>query len=324
MNTIHISHWDLDGFGCQMVIGNYLYDTYKNFYHNKINCGYSKIYLKLQELDDILSTTNVDVVYITDLLFETNDFNKLIMIINHYIDVDFVFIDHHEYHDERLEGLQSLKVARCLVLHNEKMSATKICLKYVTKKLSYNALESTHTFVDRIDAYDIHLIDTHHYKMGFVYNSLFWEYGLYKFNQKYFFNHELEQNDRNVYKKIVKNKNDYYKDKEKKAHIMKSKNKEIVIGYVDDFISFFSQEYADYSIHIIITNHQKLSFRVMMHYDDEQCKSIKHTIMQEVEPFCDSNGGHLRAYGANLKEGVDTMSLVETIVETIGDLIDTY
>jgi len=110
MKILSISHYDLDGFGCQLCI----YEKFKNYNIVFDNCGYNKINKTLDKYD----FNNFDLVFITDLNFTIKNqellYDKLL---------DYkgkcIYIDHHQY-----DTTEILDKSNCKVIIDDTKSAT--------------------------------------------------------------------------------------------------------------------------------------------------------------------------------------------------------
>ena len=86
--TLSLSHIDLDGVFCQILLENKFPNTLC------YNCNYNKIDEYLIILDDVLSHKEVSQLIVSDLSFNENQFKKLVDLSEKYC-VPTFFIDHH-------------------------------------------------------------------------------------------------------------------------------------------------------------------------------------------------------------------------------------
>jgi len=284
---ISLSHTDLDGSGCQIVLSN----TFKEVIY--YNTSYAKIKEYLEILDETIRR-EPSAVFITDLMFRDEDYEELIKLVNKHPSTKFFYIDHHHY-DFDLKGTNNLKI-----VHDETKSATKLTFDFLHSRVN----KDIEHLIDCINCYDIHLVHEPNYKAGFVLNELFWNY-----KQKLFFSRFREprkqlltESQKEAYKNIVKEKNELFKKSEKNGTLFKIEDK-IILSFLDKYFSFFQVDY-DFDMYINIASYGGVSIRFNEKVPEETVVLIREFIFEELKNFEDvlSFGGHVYAWGLSLKD----------------------
>lgn len=166
MKLFHISHTDLDGYGCQLVTNEFFSDT--TFYN--VNYGLEvKLAIK-KVLDDIKNYKDKEILFIiSDLnltIQESEDLDKDINeLLSLGFDVKLQLLDHH------ISGQKSADKFFWYYL-SDKRSATKIVYEYMLKRFD---ADITHLapLVNAINAVDIWLEDeTLNFEFGKVLMSM--------------------------------------------------------------------------------------------------------------------------------------------------------
>jgi len=279
-----------------------------------MNCTYGKIDEYLDIIDEYVHNHNPKMVFITDLSFKIDHLEKLHLISKKYLGCTFIFIDHHPIDEE----YSFLRTKNLKIVISEKASATKLTYKYLIAK--YNAVfdKEMDDYVNWVNAYDIWLKDTPEFKVGIVYNELFWNYGSEYYFSKFRNSQVLETKDKNRYKSLIKEKNTFYNKLEETNKIMKFDN-DILIVFLDDFQTFVTLDYPDYKIYAIINSYGKASVR-LANMDEKQKTSIRKCFLTEIDDldYVISIGGHLSAFGITLnsKEPNILVDLAKNILHT--------
>ena len=223
MKILSISHYDLDGFGCQLCI----YEKFKNYNIVFDNCGYNKINKTLDKYD----FNNFDLVFITDLNFTIKNqellYDKLL---------DYkgkcIYIDHHQY-----DTTEILDKSNCKVIIDDTKSAT---LKtYEVLKLNNSNLLK---LCKVIDIYDMWRTKNKHFQKASLFNDYFWE------THKTFREDMIKNNYIiNVnFKELEDKVDDYFKEE---------LNKTIFCG--DDMVISFDYKYSNHFCNLYCNNNPK-------------------------------------------------------------------
>ena len=231
-----LSHNDMDGAGCDMVLGT------KFHIDSTIHSNYNEIIQNLKLIDEKL-TIHSKVVFITDLSFDENSFIELVRLAMNHGHVKFIYIDHHEYKGRELELLNKIqKMENVFVKHDVTKCATMLCFEFIKSNDA-----DLHRMVRFINAYDIYLEDTPEFKVGYMMNTIFWAIKMNSFKVT------LENNNYKIPKKflemnkeIVAKKDAAFKLYEQKGLIVKDEDNSILLAFSDDYKSFYQHDYEGY------------------------------------------------------------------------------
>lgn len=161
-NVLSISHNDLDGVGCQVVLRWH----YSNVYYQTI--PYNKIYDTLIELDSNLEYDRTkSTIIISDLSLKENEINLLKSICLKYPDVRFVIADHH-IRTAHISKLYTSFPKNFVDLHNESMSSALILFYYYGVN---NAKIKDLIFL--INSYDLWLVKESNFLESLVLNEVY-------------------------------------------------------------------------------------------------------------------------------------------------------
>jgi single-stranded DNA-specific DHH superfamily exonuclease len=156
-----LTHHDLDGVCAYIVLSQVIK-------FEKVHpCGYKTLEKKI----DMLCKGEVgNTLYITDLALTIEQLERLSEVNK------IIFIDHHE----KYEQSEMPNNVKCYT--SKSMSATKLCLHYVTKFHEYDATTEINRLVFYANDYDM----WQHKKIESIYmNELFWHHNFWKFNDIY-------------------------------------------------------------------------------------------------------------------------------------------
>lgn len=154
----HLSHTDLDGYGCQMVTSHYFKTIafYNSNYGKEINECFSQI-LETINSSELLKHT----ILITDLnltMEQAQEFNAKVAMISEK-EIMLLLLDHHKTGQECADAFEwyMLDCNRC---------ATKITYDFFSE--IYGKDEKLSAFVDVVNAVDIWLEDDENFELGKV------------------------------------------------------------------------------------------------------------------------------------------------------------
>lgn len=225
----HLSHTDLDGYGCQMVT-NYYFDTIE-FY----NSNYGKeIDERLNQIIDDIERDNPQnpLILISDLNLTVEQGKELEGKIRvHEKDITLILLDHHKSGQECDEafGWYYLDHTR---------SATKITYDFFSEFLGKN--ENLSEFVDVVNAIDIWLEDDKYFELGKVCLGLV--SGAKELNRTMF----AKANSEYMFDILTKIQ-DFFK--EEKAHIKLDENLHLIKK------SFFRQDKTDDTLSNLVSDY---------------------------------------------------------------------
>ena len=303
MNILSISHYDMDGFGCQFSI----YEKFKNHNTRFENCGYESIKKTLNSFD----FNNFDVVFITDLNFNGSDL-KLLYEKMQTSKSKVVYIDHHLYEDEDIAIFEKLKG------DNFKY---KIDTNHSASMLTYKLLKIDNpklfNLIKIIDIFDIWQTDKKEFLFSKYLNEWFW------FNSDVFFSKMINADyDFTKYldeiKKMKIEIDSYYKNNLNKDFFYDDEYDIFLSGkYI--YTSFIQDYFKNVKLAIIVNSKDGKTGRI----------SIRDNIeaRNDIEKYCKENniefGGHGTAYGMTINSSKKTIKEVTDDLIQIGrDILD--
>lgn len=307
-NNISLSHIDMDGVGAQFSIK----ETHSGLLC--LNSNYYEIGEYLNIIFDNISNLTKK-VFITDLSFEAKDILHLNSLVNSFPEVQFIYIDHHEYSTQDWDLLNEIDLKdNFLLIHSIKASATKLTHLYLKPQN-----ENLRKLVDVINAYDIWLEDDPLFQPGWVYNTLFWDIKLRSFVS------QVESNDYKMpsyfkrrYKEIVQEKNEYFKKLFEANYITIDDDKKFLFAFADSFKPFLTIDFPDYKVYLIASSYNSVSVR-FRNLDPTIAKPLKDAIVETAMKLnqVTSAGGHLNAFGitVNRSSSFDQLKEVLQIVQ---------
>lgn len=310
---LSISHIDLDGISCQIVIKNILD---KKDRMTRMNINYDKIDEYLKIVYEFCSYNKPSHCFITDLSFNINQLEKLNKIAERLPDTMFIFIDHHPFEEE----YKHLNRDNLKIILTSLHSATKLTYMFLSKYVSTDCLY-LEEYVNNVNAYDIWLKDTSDFKVGFVYNELFWQYKMDYYWSKFKNNFKLSMNDKDLYKSIIKKKLELWDKLEKSGRIFKADN-DIFMIFTDDFSSHVTIDYPGFKTYIIISSTGTVSVRLNRDFD---LTGIREKIFNELEKMNNilNYGGHHEAFGIKLKntEPNDIIKFAKSFINVVSSAV---
>ena len=162
MNFIHISHNDLDGYGCQYIT-SFLFDNIEYY-----NIDYKDINDVIENLKNVHTDTNI---IITDLSFNKQQFKLLL---EKFYKNKVLFIDHHKStrkaFEEFLYENNFQLPANWNIIINTKYSATKRTYYYYI--LQNQKLKEEYFKINLIDIYDLWKTEEELFNKSIFYSNL--------------------------------------------------------------------------------------------------------------------------------------------------------
>lgn len=291
MNILSLSHCDLDGIGAQIVLRKQFGEI------TRMNTSYSNIEEYLENIEGYCYRSKPDKVFITDLSFTYNFLQRLHSIALQNPNTEFYFIDHHPF-EENNGDFSNLLLNNFTIVISSKASATKLTYLFLKSKFGLNNLE-LFQFVEYVNAYDIWLEEEKEFRVGFVYNELFWDYKISVFWSKFKDNYKLRNNDKERYKELITKKNKLFTKLESSGRIMKFGNR-ILLIFIDDFQGHVTIDYPGFYSYAIIRSNGSCSVRLKS--DAVADGNTKNGIIEKMinAKLTDTAGGHDGAFGINI------------------------
>ena len=271
MKILSISHYDLDGFGCQLCIN----EKFKKHDITYSNCGYSSIEKTLDKFE----FNNFDVVFITDLNFNQQQQTKLYEKAKDY-QGKLIYIDHHQY----LEGTEYLDkladLGNKVIIDTTKSATLKT---YEVLKLDNPNLKK---LCELIDIYDMWRTENPKFKGANLFNTWFWE----NVNEFMFKMKQLDYDISKLKEEIKQQKNkvdNYYKENFNKIIFYKDP---IYISFEYKYIGHIEEKFPGTKFAIILNiPDNRISIRDHL--------GIKDKMIEIAEKYNGTCGGHVEAYG---------------------------
>lgn len=293
MNVLSISHVDLDGVGCQIVLRALFGEIIR------MNISYGKINEYLDIMDEYCCRVKPEYVIITDLSFKYKELQKLSNIAKKYPKIKFYFIDHHPF-EENGGRFKHLSLHNLVIVLSDKASATKLTYLYFKANFGLQK-EGLDKFVSNVNAYDIWLEETLEFKVGFVYNELFWSYKINHFWSRFKDEYNLRNSDKEVYRELVTKKDKLFKKLEDSGRVMKFSNR-ILLIFIDNYQSHVTLDYPEFFSYIVIRSSGGVSVRLRKEAVNEG--KTKNNIIEEILKldYIESAGGHHGAFGTQIEK----------------------
>lgn len=267
-NVMSLSHNDLDGIGCQIVINEY----YKNV--TNINCSYNDTLEILQNIKKTLHS--YDTLIVSDLILTEELSDYLDVVSSTFNNLTILWIDHH-YQTE-----QSIRDNNINYIFDTTQSSTQLLAKH------YN-LEST--FTKSVNAFDVWDVESEYFNDGMKYNSLFWNYRLKSFYLQFRKNQQFTNVHDKDYSRMLKQKDKYFDELESRGLVLREEN--IVMIFGDSFQNWTQLQYEGFHFNIQVFSFGKILIKINKKYPEELCKSIINNITNNIDNELLLNiGGH--------------------------------
>jgi len=314
---INLTHYDLDGVTCSIVLHN-------TIGLNQNYCiGYSKIDEYLDIIDEHCVRNFFDTIYITDLKFEEYQLAKLQEIsLKH--NSKFIFIDHHQYSFTP----SKYKSKNLTILVNEGYSASTLTYLYLRKFKDITIKDDLNRFLKAVNSYDLWQDDNKDFRVGFVYNELFWDYGKEHFYSKFKESFGIRANDKERYKKILEKKNEAMDKIKKSGKLFSIGSNDMLLIFTDKFMNFVTLDFPDYKTYVIVNSTGRISVRLNKNLkSQEEAHKMFISKIKDIEST-KTVGGHTRAFGITLKDNNPStlvqftkkmMYIVDEVLVSIGE-----
>jgi len=308
--VINISHSDLDGISCSLLLRKRYQDVhYLNISYNKIN---ETLLYYYKELSNIKCTK----FYVTDLNFELDDLLLLYKIIKKYNKIQFYYIDHHNYDKKKTLVLSKIQEI-AIVLWDETKSATLAVYEHLDLKVS----KQIQLYVNIVNAYDLYLTDSKYFSIGLDLNNYFW------FKRQKAFAYEFKsfslQNQKfiNKAKQIRRQSKVHFEELQSKGLSFEDSNIRVIL--TDDHLGMVNNEYKEDYI-IIGTSYGKISIRIDDRISELQSIKVKENVIDSVKDsvFFISGGGHTKAFGLTFNDSLkNNYEMIFDLLKTVHRVI---
>ena len=302
---ISISHNDLDGLGCQVVLkwthGDIFFKT----------ASYSTINNTLKDLIDILQYDRTKTtVIISDISFNTETAILLIELVESAPNIRFIIADHHIRSSQVLD-IFKLAPKNLINLHDINMCSASILYYYYN--ITHRHIKD---FIDLINVYDMWITADDRFQEALVLNEL---YESYSYND---FLYEMRS-----YKMSDKMMTKLGKTSNKISSFISSidsnpliyKNDYICISHIDRYKSVL-QHHLDLPIMVFISSNLNFSIRLSNNLSDYDVdyltkKFIQYFKGKNVEWYY----AHRQVFGFN-SSGTDIFSDIDDFINFLGSL----
>jgi len=318
MKIIQITHFDLDGASCAIVM--------KQLFNNHLDLGkVQRTPVGYEDTNQLILnklSVNPDDVFliITDLRIETK-FLKLLL--NMKKIKKLLYIDHHERDDDR-KGLESLKY-----LFKEKFSyrwrkgfsATELCYQLAKERGLPTTLELDN-LVKCTDVYDEWKLTDKEFDKGFALNEVFWELGFFNFFDKMYNGLVWTDDVKKIVKEKINEQNEYFKNNEKHIQTLDlAKNRKLLISFNPEgkYTNIYTLKYdADLYLVFAFEKNEKYKFSVRSrnsYFDaNEICQNMKNYLEGS------QGGGHKGASGLAIPTKYSLEQIFEAFMENLNSL----
>lgn len=235
-----ITHYDLDGMGCDILLSNMFQISKKHRY------GYAKIKEAIESPDAL----TYDSVLITDVSLTEEQFKRLF---DHYGEA-FLFVDHHPASTDLIRGYNFGGKPQPTIHVTEAMSATAIIAKEMNKYLAVpdGNIMPFMKMAMYVDAYDMWRWKSHPdlFKVGYNLNTVFWRLGFSQFFSK--FNKGFKGFDNEDLKFIKEHDSLKSKSLERSDKTMFNDTSMFVCGAESKYVNDYTLTYPDVDVFYIV------------------------------------------------------------------------
>lgn len=265
-SIISLSHNDLDGIGCQVV----LRWQYTNVYYKTIS--YNRIYDTLVELDNNLDYDRTkSQIFISDLSLKPNEILLLKTICEKNPDVKIILADHHIRTSDIIELYKSFP-KNFIDLHTEQQCSAMILFYYFG--INNNKIRE---LIENINSYDLWLVDRPNFIDSLILNEIYESMSHQDFfNSIGFYGNVKEDISRKMEK--TKSKIQSFQDGISQNNYIYYNDK-IVVAHIDRYKSIL-QYYLDRPISVIISSNFNFSVRLSNILKDYELIDIRNTFFE--------------------------------------------
>lgn len=302
---LNITHYDLDGVGCAIVL-NEIYNC------TSIPTGYNDLTEHISSLNQFI-TSDITDIYITDLQVTQEQLILIYKYCKQYPNIKWTIIDHHDnmidYIDQINIKLQTNNINNQIkYIYSKKLCGTGLTCKLFAHVLPPHIIELCRI----INIYDLWKMEHSDFNNSIILNNLFWEYKFWKFLNT-FSDINTSVNSPHIVrdiKRILENKSKYIDQIRKSNCILLTDT--WCISFADLYINEFSILIPNKYYYINITSKGNISLRIHPLLD---IPNIIEDFKQYAIQFEPTNyGGH---------EFIFSISYNKTIDELI-DIVHSY
>lgn len=297
-----LTHFDLDGVSCDILLSKIFTFTKKHM------SGYPKVKSKIDNGD----ISGYGSCIISDVSLTADQYKKMT---NEY-GSKLLYIDHHLPTKKIIESYNNGSG----VVFDDTFCATTLILRTFFNKLKqYGEIIR---FVSAVDAYDCWRHETHPeiFKIGYDLNILFWQYGYWKFFDRFSGSFSLDF--------VAKERewiDEHNQERDKALDISDmnnfGKNSVFIMNVNSKYINEYNLQFPEYDLYYILyTIDNRLSLSCRSTLDDADLGKIVREVKYDHTDIVTA-GGHPQAAGVDFV--MDTpLDVIIDIVEDINDRIE--
>jgi len=310
----NITHSDMDGVGCSIIINKLFHDV-MGFDELQISkTSYGDLFQNI--LNFVSYPQEETILIISDLNVETHILKK-ILDISHI--KRLIYIDHHERSDDRkgLEGLKLLYSSKFTYKWQKGFSATKTAYEYA-KSLGLEPTKEFDKLVNIIDVYDEWRKDDSKFNEGLSLNEIYWDGGFEEFYKQFYNGLIWTPEMKEFVKSRVNEQNEYFDE-------------------ASDYIHEI--EFGKHKVLISVNPKGKYNNLYTLRYDadlfvlfDYESKALKKFSLRSTNSYYDCNyittevskcfkgskgGGHKGASGISVPLEIEMEALIEEIIKVV-------
>lgn len=287
---ISLSHNDMDGVGAQIVLNK----TYPDI--TTLNTSYGKVSEYIEIISDMLiSRTNIDEVYITDLNITELEMVTLYNLSKQYPHIIFNYIDHHDYDYEP----QKYKRNNLHIAVSKKFCSTKLTYGFCKAHKNLKPDKDLTYFVNVIDAYDLWQTENLLFQEGLRLNELFWSLMVRNFYLRFKDITKLRMVDNEKIDAMFIKKNKIFTKLKESGRLFTAENKSVLLCFLDVFRSHITLDFPGYWCYVNVTLYGNVSIRLSTSFTELEAIHMKNTLVDFSMslPSVVSAGGHIHAMG---------------------------
>lgn len=274
-NILSLSHNDLDGISCQILLKTHFRHT------TFVSCNYSETLVRLKDIKRTLH--EYDILVVTDLVIDDDIYNYISQLLTIFPKLSIIWIDHH------YKSIETLNRTRNNVINTENCKLIFDIDKSASKLLS-EELNISSKFIDAVNAFDVWDTNNKHFKLGMVYNSLFWSYKQRSFYSQFKSNQDLSQKHKEDFEKINKEKNKYFEELESKGLVLKNKNVTVIFG--DLHQNWVQLQYPG-TFTVQVFSFGKIVVKIDRAVPEKTCVDLSYQILNSINnELLLNSGGH--------------------------------
>jgi oligoribonuclease NrnB/cAMP/cGMP phosphodiesterase (DHH superfamily) len=310
----NITHSDMDGVGCSIIM-NKLFHDHLGFDESQIvRATYNDLF---QNIMNFASFPQEDtILIITDLNVETQFLKKLLDLSNVK---KLLYIDHHERSDGR-KGLESLKYfepSRFEYRWRKGVSATKSAYDFSVK----HGIQTSKEFeklINIIDIYDEWHKSDIRFNEALGLNSIYWDIGFDEFYKKFYDGLVWTKEMKEFVAGKFKEQNEYFEEAEKYNQIVEFDKKKVLISFnpKGKYTNLYTLRY-DADLFILFDYETKLmrKFSLRSTNDYYDCNAISLKAAKNLKGA--QAGGHKATAGISVPIEIGMDELITELLNVI-------